>query len=181
MKSLYTQALQQVRDMALETGSVILIGTKSGRKLAVVQGRKRVSWIPGWRGYYVWIDGVYDSVPEEAIVDRSPPCPYCGRNQWYLSGGAELYLVEKVLCRSCHPPLPNWEDAWRKLDLMLDRLAADDQVRSTLQQTLDLCDQAFEAGDWLTFKRGTYAIGLAIALRTGMWNPYHGEGQEGQK
>ena len=158
--------------MAIETGSVILIDTQRGQKLAVVQGRKRVSWIPDWRGYYVWVDGKYESVSDEAILDPRPACPYCEQRQWYVTEGTQLYLVGKVLCRTCHPPTQEWDEAWIKLVELLNLLPADDPGRSTLEKTLELCDDAFAAGDWLTFKRGAYAISVAIALRTGLWNPY---------
>ncbi len=158
--------------MAIETGSVILIGTNTGRKLAVVQGRKRVTWIPDWRGYYVWVDGRYESVSDDHILATSPTCPHCSRTQWYLDGSSELYLVDEVLCRWCHPPTPEWEDAWCKLSVLLAELSPDDPVLPSFRKTIDLCDDAFARGDWLTFRRGAYAISLAIALKTGLWNPY---------
>ncbi len=154
------------------TGSIVLVKTDVGPKLAVVQARRRRAASSTECRYYVWIDGMSLSISEQAIMESSPACPTCGRTRWYLSEGQELFLLDTVLCAYCHPPRPTWAESWDKLAKLLALIPTDHSSRPSLEGTVSLCDAAFQSGNWPLFKQATYALGMAIALQTGLYNPF---------
>ncbi len=156
----------------IETGTVIRIQTKQGEKLAVVQGRKRLPTTEKPQGYFIWIEGKYDSVRDEAIVERYPICMTCGRAQWALAFGKETYRIKNVICSTCDQKSPQWEAVWESLANLMGKIPEDHSLYPSLQGSLELCDIAFQQGNWPLFTKGAYAISLAIALKKGLWNPF---------
>lgn len=161
-----------MENKGIETGTVIRIKTAQGEKLAVIQGRKRLPTTQKPQGYFIWIEGKYDSIPEEAIIERYPICLTCGRAQWSLALGKETYRIEKVICSTCYQKTPQWEVVWESLSVLMEKIPEDNALYPSLQGSLELCDIAFQQGNWPLFTKGAYAISLAIALKKGLWNPF---------
>lgn len=161
-----------MENTGIETGTVIRINTTKGEQLAVVQGRKRLPTTQKPQGYFIWVEGKYASIPEEAILERYPICATCGRSQWSLDFGKETYRIERVICSTCHSKTTEWEVVWESLAALMQKIPENHPLHPSLQGSLELCDIAFQQGNWPLFTKGAYAISLAIALKKGLWNPF---------
>ena len=161
-----------MENKGIETGTVIKVQTAKGEKLAVVQGRKRLPTTQTPQGYFIWVEGKYGSIPEGAILERYPICSTCGRTQWSLAFGKETYRIEQVICATCNQKAPQWEGVWERLSALLEKIPENHPLYPSLQGSLELCDIAFQQGNWPLFTKGAYAISLAIALKKGLWNPF---------
>ncbi len=119
----------------------------------------------------------------EPLTDPPSPCRLCGADSWWRSGQAEGWQ-----CRRCHPPasLPvyevlspcgklddgvkaqpradgaDWLAEWRTLARITDGITADDPRFQPVMATLEQCDAAFLANDWLAFQQAVARVWLAV-------------------
>ena len=86
-------------------------------------------------------------VRDSLIKDWQPRCHTCRGSRWWWSP------EPNVFCEACHPPAPNWQQAFEQLADLTFGVLPDDPRLPNILAAVDGCDAAWLAKQWGMFQR----------------------------
>ncbi len=150
---LLQKAPGQVRIVSPYLGQVVEVESLAGQRVrtliaGILQDDPRMP--PGrWLGLAGPLSRwVRDSV----IKDWQPRCGTCRQSRWWWTSEPVLF------CAICHPPTPNWQQAFERLADMTYGVLPDDERLPAILAAVDECDAAWLAKQWGKFQRHTVAV-----------------------
>ncbi len=150
---LLQKAPGQVRIVSPSLGQVVEVESMAGQRvLTLIAGILQDD--PGMpAGRWLGLAGPLSRWVRDSVVkDWHPRCRTCGAQLWWLTH------EQKVLCEICHPPTPNWQQAFEQLADMTYGILPDDPRRPAILDALTKCDAAWLTQNWGMFQRHTVAV-----------------------
>ena len=99
------------------------------------------------RWYWILTKGLGRWLHERYVCDWEPTCPQCQSWRWWRT---EEGAID---CGTCHPPTPNWVEAWRLLAALTSGYLPQDEQTAMVFGLLETADSAYRSNDWPTFQR----------------------------
>ena len=143
---------------ASKVGLVVLIKqVRDDQRLLGVIHDSTISENVCW--YWIVTKGFGRWLHERQVCDWEPACPHCQtRRWWWTEEGA-------IDCGTCHPPTPDWAEAWRLLAALTSGYLSQDERAPEVLRLLETADRAYRSNDWPTFQRVIIHIRLNQASR----------------
>ena len=99
------------------------------------------------RWYWLLTKGLGRWFHERQVCDWDPVCPHCqARRWWWTEEGA-------IDSGTCHPPTPDWVEAWRRLAALTSGYLHQDEQTPVVLGLLETADHAYRSNEWPTFQR----------------------------
>lgn len=131
---------------ASQVGLVVLIKqVRDDQRLLGVITDTTISEKVRW--YWILTNGIGRWLHERYVCDWEPACPHCQTGRWWWTEEGVIH------CGTCHPPKPDWAEAWRLLAALTSGYLSLDEQAPLVLGLLETADRAYKSNDWPIFQQ----------------------------
>jgi hypothetical protein len=132
--------------VASQVGLVVLMRqVRDDQRLLGVNHDSMISENVRW--YWILTKGIARWLHERQVCDWEPACPHCQTRRWWWTEEGAIH------CGTCHPPTPDWAEAWHLLAAFTSGYPPQDEQAPVVLGLLETADRAYKSNDWPTFQQ----------------------------